>query len=284
MAIKKSCDNCQEAPDFKSGLPCIYKEGGKCVGLSAWSPVRKCFTCANSYRHNATGTVCQMSKHELCKVDGDYPWQLAPIEDESLEESAEVDSKIAYGSKKSTPFLRAFTEVWRVAMFGEGKHGPNNCFKARPDGMHFYEEAMMRHLLARRMGETHADDSQCLHLAHAAWNALFLLEMELRGVVSDQWSERLELPRETTEKMNLRRRERHDCGICLLNRYGTCRCPHVCRDSLGLPFFAPADQDPVKICATCGAFDAEKEICRCPEGSVQEGTTIGSHGVAIRPK
>jgi len=101
----------------------------------------------------------------------------------------DIDSKVVHGSKKSDPFLRALTEVWRVSMFGEKKHGANNWKNATPEGMGLYESAMWRHWIKRRIGETHAEDSKCYHLAHMAWNALMLLEMEIRGCISPDWSD-----------------------------------------------------------------------------------------------
>ena len=102
---------------------------------------------------------------------------------------AQVDSKIAYGSKKSEPFRRALTEVWRVSVLGAKKHGANNWQSAQAEGMHFYEDALWRHLQDRRMGLVTPTDSPCYTLAHAAWNALMMLEMELRGVTNPEWEE-----------------------------------------------------------------------------------------------
>jgi hypothetical protein len=113
--------------------------------------------------------------------------EFGPKAPRELANSSSVDSKIAYGSKKAEPFRRALTEVWRVALYGQGKHGANNWQHAEADGMHFYEDALWRHLQARRMGEVKAEDSGCYHLAHLAWNALMLLEMELRGVTNPEW-------------------------------------------------------------------------------------------------
>jgi hypothetical protein len=84
-------------------------------------------------------------------------------------------------------------------MYGEGKHGPNNWQSARADGMHYYEDALWRHLQLRRLGFVRDGDelpearrnegSRLPHLAHMAWSALMLLEMELRGVTSDEWED-----------------------------------------------------------------------------------------------
>jgi hypothetical protein len=74
-------------------------------------------------------------------------------------------------------------------MFGESKHGANNWRNAKPDGMDHYEYALWRHWMERRMGEVYAEDSECRHLAHLAWNALMLLEMECRGITNPDWEE-----------------------------------------------------------------------------------------------
>jgi hypothetical protein len=87
----------------------------------------------------------------------------------------------------SERFFAALREVWRVAQFGEIKHGPNNWMNAKPDGMWHYEAALWRHWVERQQGEMRAEDSGCYHWAHAAWNALMLLEMELRGVINPDW-------------------------------------------------------------------------------------------------
>jgi hypothetical protein len=109
------------------------------------------------------------------------------------------DSKIKAASAKSEPFRRALTAVWEVSRYGEGKHSPNNWQQAEPAGMHYYEDALWRHWMLRRMGYVHDGDelpvgrrgegSRLNHLAHMAWSALMLLEMELRGVVPDEWAE-----------------------------------------------------------------------------------------------
>jgi hypothetical protein len=78
-------------------------------------------------------------------------------------------------------------EVWRVVLFGEKKHGANNWMNAQPDGMWHYEAALWRHIIESSW-EERAEDSGCYHLAHAAWNALMLLEMEMRGVVNPDWA------------------------------------------------------------------------------------------------
>lgn len=167
---EKDCDTCLQAEKSVDDLPC-----------------RAC------RRHHGANTHW-VPRKEPCAGNGlrDLADEFPITRDAARTETAvscgpEVDSKIAHGSKKSAPFLRALTEVWRVSMFGAQKHGANNWQSARPDGMHYYEDALWRHWIERRLGEVRAEDSGCYHLAHMAWNALMLLEMELRGVTNPDW-------------------------------------------------------------------------------------------------
>lgn len=196
---------------------------GSCEGCRHQDGSAKhlCLNCGPAYTHyewkelptNGEGKVCcTCSQRSECvtREDGGpcVEWepkvQAEPQADGddggmSMEQPApapapapdlEVDSKIAHGSKKSEPFRQALTEVWRVSMFGEQKHGANNWMAAQAEGMHYYEDALWRHWMARRMGEVRADDSGVYHLAHLVWNALMLLEMELRGVTNPEWGTR----------------------------------------------------------------------------------------------
>lgn len=86
-------------------------------------------------------------------------------------------------------WCQIMAELWRVSQFGEPKHGANNWMSAQADGMWHYEAAMWRHWIERKQGELRAEDSQCYHSAHMAWNALMLLEMSLRGVVNPDWKD-----------------------------------------------------------------------------------------------
>ena len=85
-------------------------------------------------------------------------------------------------------FPRALTEVARVATFGAEKYTDNGWVSV-PDGETRYTDAMYRHLLAEAQGETHdIKESGLRHAAHAAWNALARLELQLRE------QERVEAP------------------------------------------------------------------------------------------
>lgn len=78
----------------------------------------------------------------------------------------------------------AVQAVVRVIEFGARKYAPND-WRNVPHMKRRYFAALMRHMYAWVRGEKIAPDSGLHHLAHAATNALFLLEIELGGKPAD---------------------------------------------------------------------------------------------------
>lgn len=76
-------------------------------------------------------------------------------------------------------FARALREVGKIGTFGASKYSDNGWMEV-PNGYQRYSDAMLRHLLAEGTGEKHDPESGLHHAAHAAWNALARLELELR--------------------------------------------------------------------------------------------------------
>lgn len=78
-------------------------------------------------------------------------------------------------------FASALIEVGKVGTYGAGKYTPHGWVTVL-DGEARYTDAMFRHLLAEGNGELKDPDTQLLHAAHAAWNALarlrFILERQ----------------------------------------------------------------------------------------------------------
>lgn len=77
-------------------------------------------------------------------------------------------------------FSNALTEVAKVTTIGAKKYTPNGWIEVE-NGRERYMEAMTRHLLKLGTGEVLDEDTQCYHLAQVAWNALAVLELQLRG-------------------------------------------------------------------------------------------------------
>lgn len=76
-------------------------------------------------------------------------------------------------------FARAFEAVGDVGTYGAIKYAPHG-WETVPDAERRYLDAMLRHLLRHLQGEQLDDESGLRHLSHMAWNALVILEMELR--------------------------------------------------------------------------------------------------------
>lgn len=77
-------------------------------------------------------------------------------------------------------FSRALQEVGRVGTYGANKYTDVGWMEV-PNGQQRYTDAMFRHLLKEATGEEYDSDTLLLHAAHAAWNALARLELQLRS-------------------------------------------------------------------------------------------------------
>jgi hypothetical protein len=75
-------------------------------------------------------------------------------------------------------FGRALMAVGRVSTFGAHKYSRGG-WQSVEDGQFRYTSALMRHL-CKESYEKFDAESQILHAAHAAWNALARLELMLR--------------------------------------------------------------------------------------------------------
>ena len=76
-------------------------------------------------------------------------------------------------------FPHALTAVARVATFGAQKYAAHS-WKTVPGAEERYHDALHRHILAQASGEVNDTESGLPHAAHVAWNALALLELQLR--------------------------------------------------------------------------------------------------------
>lgn len=76
-------------------------------------------------------------------------------------------------------FSAALIEVAKVGTYGANKYTEHGWLSV-PNGVERYTDAMYRHLLAEHITPLDAD-TDLLHAAHAAWNALARLELMLRA-------------------------------------------------------------------------------------------------------
>ena len=128
--------------------------------------------------------------------------------------SEESDKALRFNSNKvefdDMPLL-GMVEVAKVAAYGRSKYSKNNWRKGASTGQ--YLNCAIRHIMKYMYGEETDDESQCLHLGHAAWNILAELEKMITNTriddrfkypgfdnVSDAF-ELNEVQQETNEKM-----------------------------------------------------------------------------------
>ena len=75
--------------------------------------------------------------------------------------------------------LPGLEEVLRVSEGGAKEYGDNNYRKV-PNKRTRYYNALMRHIVEWRKGRTHDRKSKRFQMAHVAWNALALLEFDMK--------------------------------------------------------------------------------------------------------
>ena len=73
-------------------------------------------------------------------------------------------------------FSKALWQVGEVGTFGANKYAPDSWQGVEQER---YQDALLRHLFLYFQGEKIDEESGYNHLAHAAWNALAILNMEL---------------------------------------------------------------------------------------------------------
>ena len=76
-------------------------------------------------------------------------------------------------------FANALLAVAEVSTFGAKKYAPHSWVTV-PNARERYNDALYRHLFLAAAGEAQDQESDLLHAAHVAWNALALLELEIR--------------------------------------------------------------------------------------------------------
>ena len=107
-------------------------------------------------------------------------------EDPNGKEANEEGAKLDSGKPDCDLLLmfgKALWEVAQVGTFGKEKY-TRGGWQSVPDGETRYRSALLRHLFQGAY-EDNDIDSGLLHAAHAAWNALAVLELRLRKVNED---------------------------------------------------------------------------------------------------
>lgn len=95
----------------------------------------------------------------------------------------EPGAKLDHGKPRAALVLRGFAralmEVAKVGTYGAQKYTDNGWMEV-PGGIERYDDAKMRHWFYEAMGEAADTETELIHAAHEAWNALARLELMLR--------------------------------------------------------------------------------------------------------
>ena len=92
--------------------------------------------------------------------------------------------------------LDVIEKVVEIYTFGAKKY-KENSWQNLPDGYRRYKAALFRHITAYEKGEVYDSESGCMHLAHAAWNAIAMLHFGMRAETDSDIEKALEYLKES---------------------------------------------------------------------------------------
>lgn len=92
--------------------------------------------------------------------------------------------------------LDVIEKVVEIYTFGAKKY-KENSWQNLPNGYQRYKAALFRHITAYEKGEVYDSESGCMHLAHAAWNAIAMLYFGMRAGTDSDIEKALEYLKES---------------------------------------------------------------------------------------
>ena len=122
---------------------------------------------------NATETKQAMQKVTGVNMEKD------PSGKDAHEAGAKLDANKNRMGLVLLGFSRALAAVSAVGTYGANKYTDNGWMSV-PNGVNRYTDALLRHILSEASGELKDKDTDLLHAAHAAWNALARLDLMIR--------------------------------------------------------------------------------------------------------
>ena len=120
-------------------------------------------------------------KPTLCKMDDVFYDEGREEKDPTGRDQHEAGAKMDDGKVKAgvlADFSKALEAVAIVGTYGANKY-TRNGWESVPNAVERYTDAKWRHLLAQSEN-MYDQESDLMHMAHEAWNALAILELTLR--------------------------------------------------------------------------------------------------------
>jgi len=112
---------------------------------------------------------------EIYSPEEKDPLGLSPHSPGAKLDDGKIDADLVLGA-----FANALIEVCKIGTFGAKKYTRDGWLSVE-NGESRYRSAGLRHWLKEATGEEIDPDSQLLHKAHKAWNALAELELYIRN-------------------------------------------------------------------------------------------------------
>jgi len=163
--------------DIPPGAIPIYGAGNVLMGYKIPEPVYeykgppKAAGIADNYKNEALDRMADNARELGLEYD--------PTGIEASTPGAKLDAGKNRLGLVLGDFALALQAVGEVGTKGAAKYSDHGWLSV-PNGEARYADAMLRHHFAEAAGEKHDAQWGLLHAAHRAWNALALLELELR--------------------------------------------------------------------------------------------------------
>lgn len=128
------------------------------------------------------GDTCDISFAEaerLLAEQRTHPVEKDPTGRDPHAKGAKLDAGKCRPGLVLGSFARALWAVSMVGTYGAVKYTEDGWISV-PNGQARYDDAMLRHWLKEKTGEAADPDTELSHLAHAAWNALAILDLAIR--------------------------------------------------------------------------------------------------------
>lgn len=142
--------------------------------LKDWKPM--------TIERNSKG-LYETEKELTPMLDWYKDWYQGPEKDPHGKSAHETGAKLDHGKTRLGlvlgGFPRALQAVGEVGTFGAKKYTDRGWLDV-PNGQQRYTDAMLRHLMQEFKGELIDPETNLIHAAQTAWNALARLELLLK--------------------------------------------------------------------------------------------------------
>ena len=145
-----------------------------------------CDLCRLQY-YRYTNDICPLACTTLQRQDGKqvYFKLIETKEMEKKENDSKKNDRLDNKLRWELLPLEDLEDIVRVYTAGANKYGANK-WQNLPDGYQRYKAALFRHLVEYEKGNWLDNETNCIHLAQVAWNAIAMLHIAKQNMKNNE--------------------------------------------------------------------------------------------------